>query len=135
MKDEGSIKVKALPSRVVKRLQGWKGTYQRSFVENYLIGTVGVATSTLAASQLLGNSQLLSTISAVCIALLGFYRPDRRHVQFWQAWRTLDAVAMRYEFGLASLEELIDAVRRGEDIIGEIDNQPPNQAHLTAPGT
>lgn len=110
-----------LPSKLVNRLKSWERTHRLYFILHYFIGIVGVLASTLASSKLFWNPQILSIISTVCIAVLAFVRPEREHIRFWQAWKTLDSAVIRYESGLVNLEEVVDALDRGEAGILEFD--------------
>ena len=99
----------------------------------YFLGGVGVATSALAAAFPSETSRYLSVISAVCIALLGFTQPEKKYIKFVRAWRILDIAAMRYRYGIISINSLFDALERGEQSITEFEqeispksNQPPN---------
>ncbi len=103
-----------LPKRLTGRLRSWERTHRLYFILHYLIGIIGVVASSLASTKLLGNPEILSIVASVCIAILAFVRPEREHIRFWQAWKTLDRATVRYECGLASLEEVLDALDHGE---------------------
>jgi len=128
MNDQNSTP-KNFPDEVESRLNCWHKLYRRANVTHYMVGILGVAASALAAAVDIGEaSRLLAAISAVCIAILGFVRPERKFIKFVRAWRTLDAAAMRYRYGKVDLDYLFNAMERGEQIISEFEQELSSKA-------
>ncbi|MFA6086538.1 hypothetical protein [Mucilaginibacter sp.] len=108
----------AIPLFVRKRLRGWFIAFWGFTVCRYLFGIGGVLASTIAAvSADAGIRTYCSVIAAICIAIIGFVKPDdsyRRHVV---AWRYLDAKANLYAYKLISIKELLNAMSEAEQMI------------------
>ena len=113
--------LKDYPDEVKSRLNCWYKLYRRANYSHYIVGIIGVAASALAAIDIGEASRFLAAISAVCIAILGFVKPERKFIKFVRAWRTLDAAAMRYRYGKADLDSLLNAMEQGERYIAEFE--------------
>ncbi len=122
MQDESNSRETKLPSKLADRLKSWERTHRLYFIIHYFVGIIGVLASTLATSNLLGHPRFLSAISAICIAILAFVRPEREHIRFWNAWRILDSAATKYEVGMVGIEKVVEAIDRGEASLLEFDN-------------
>jgi hypothetical protein len=109
------------PVEVKSRLNCWYRLYRRANFVHYSVGIIGVAASALAAVDVGEASRFLAAVSAVCIAILGFVKPERKYIKFVRAWRTLDAAAMRYRYGKSDLNALLDALELGERCITEFE--------------
>lgn len=120
MNDQNST-LKDFPDEIKSRLHCWHKLYRRANVTHYIVGILGVAASALAAVDIGEASWILAAISAVCIAILGFVKPERKFIKFVRAWRTLDAAAMRYRYGKADLDSLLNAMEQGERYIAKFE--------------
>jgi hypothetical protein len=116
------------PEEVKLRLDTWK-VWWRIFVHaHYLLGIIGVLSSTLAASLpkssvIYGTDLNLVTICAVisacCFAIIGFVAPDKRYIGLIRAWRALDVSLARYKRGHITEAQLLDALERCETVATE----------------
>jgi hypothetical protein len=108
----------AVPPFVKKRLDGWFIAFWGFTICRYLFGIGGVLASTIAAVSTNADARTyFSVIAAICIAIIGFVKPDdsyRRHVV---AWRYLDAKVNLYAYRLISIKELLDAMSEAEQMI------------------
>lgn len=112
---------KEYPAEVKSRLTCWYKLYRRANFTHYTVGIIGVTASALAAVDVGEASRFLAAISAVCIAVLGLVKPERKYIKFVRAWRTLDAAAMKYRYGKADLDALLAAMEQGERCITEFE--------------
>jgi hypothetical protein len=121
-----------LMSRIDTRLQTWRNLWVFFLVTYFLLGTASVALSALAASDILEprSRQVLSLIAAVCVAVLGFLRPEARYRNLIRAWRELDLQKSKYLFGGPKTESLLHALGRTERLATE-DEQAPDLASKT----
>jgi hypothetical protein len=108
----------AVPSFVKKRLNGWFIAFWGFTVCRYLFGIGGILSATIAAVSTNADARTyFSVIAAICIAIIGFVKPDdsyRRHVV---AWRYLDAKVNLYTYRLISIKELLNAMSEAEQMI------------------
>jgi hypothetical protein len=116
-----------LPEHVERRLKTWLFYYKIANRMHYLVGIIGVGASSLGGALGQPYSPYLAAIAALCLAVLGFVQPDRKYLKFVRAWRILDVAAGRYQAGLISIEQLYDALERGEQAIGAIEQDHPPQ--------
>jgi len=122
MKNQNSS-LKDFPDEVRSRLNCWHKLYRRANSTHYIVGVLGVAASTLAAVDIGEASQFLAAIAAVCIAILGFIKPERKFIKFVRAWRILDAAAIRYRYGKVDLDDLLKAMDQGERLIAGFEQE------------
>ena len=118
----------AIPPEVELRLNTWK-LWWRVFVHShYLLGIVGVLSSTLAASieknvsipcTSISLVSACAVVSALCFAIIGFVAPDKRYIGLVRAWRALDVALARYRRGYLSEEQLFDVLERCEIVATE----------------
>ena len=120
--------LKDYPDEVKSRLNCWYKLYRRANSTHYIVGIIGVVASALAAVDVGEASRFLAAISAVCIAILSFVKPERKFIKFVRAWRTLDAAAMRYRYGKADLDSLFYAMEQGERCIAEFEQDLSTRA-------
>jgi hypothetical protein len=123
-----NIELAPIPAEVKLRLDTWK-LWWRVFVHaHYLLGIVGVLSSTLAAAlpkdyYLFGGSlsaiSMCAVISACCFAIIGFVSPDKRYIGLIRAWRALDVSLARYRRGFITETQLLDALERCETVATE----------------
>jgi hypothetical protein len=85
----------------------------------YVVGVLGVATAAIAAALGGESARYFAATSGVCTAVLGFVHPERRYLRFIGAWRILDIAVLKFKLGKASVDDLIQAVERGETLITE----------------
>ena len=115
---------RAVPSEVSHFLKAWLWRRRLSIALHNTMGIVGLAASLGASSGLLsGSPQVWAFISALSIAVLAFVNPRREYTKFAKAVRVLDVAILRYRHGIYGIEELVDAVERGEAIIGEVEDR------------
>lgn len=95
---------------------------------HYLFGAVGTIFSITVASQpkILTNIpylfDVLAWIAAICMALITFLMPSRRAKAYVAAWRLLNHAASKYKLSdNGSIDELLDAFKKGEELIGSAD--------------
>ncbi len=130
---------KKVPEEIQERLDQWRGLWSWSAGYHYFVGVVGVTASSLATIDFGIDlvPKLLAAAAAVCLAVLGFVQPDRRYQKFVRAWRTLDPVVLRYKYGEATIDDVFDALQRGESIISEYEQEitlkPPQQTGPKTP--
>jgi len=78
-----------------------------------------LAATIAAVSADAGVKTYCSVTAAICIAIIGFVKPDdsyRRHVV---AWRYLDAKVNLYTYKLISIKELLIAMSEAEQMIDQ----------------
>ena len=101
------------------RLATWGREFTTNIRAHHILGTVGVVASSLAALSI--EAFYVSRISAVAAGMvfgwMGFTKPEQGYVKFVSAWRVLESAATRYRYGLTTLEQLLAAKDRGEEII------------------
>ena len=110
-----------VPEEVEARVNAWYRMFNFASRTHYVVGVLGVACSALAASDVVGASQILAAISAVCIAILGFAQPEKKYLKFVRAWRVLDAAVLKYKYGKIDLDVLLEKLERGEQLITEVE--------------
>ena len=111
------------------RLNTWRRLWVGFVWAYFFLGVIGVVCSTLAASSLLKDPwrALLSLGSAVCLAVIGFLRPEPRYKNLVRAWRDLKAARARYLFEDPKRKPLIDALQKCERIATDDESQPATQ--------
>jgi hypothetical protein len=115
--------LRPLPTDVDKRLTYWHGLWSRSASYHYFFGVISVAASVISTSLEGEYAKVFSIIAAIATSLIGFMHPERRYTKFVRAWRVLDLAAMRYRHGLSDKAALIEAVEKGEALIGEYEEK------------
>ena len=115
-----------VPLEVRARMDSWSALSMSAMYSHYFLGVAGVAAATIAAATGGALGKALAALSAICFAVLGFVQPDRKYLKFLRAWSILDVAALRYRYGEATLSELMDALKCGEQLITEFehDTQP-----------
>ena len=118
----------SIPPEVELRLDTWKFWWRVFVHSHYLLGIIGVLSSTLAASidknatipwSTMSLVSLCAIISAVCFAIMGFVAPDKRYIGLVRAWRALDVSLARYRRGYISEAQLLDVLERCETVATE----------------
>ncbi len=110
------------------RLSTWKRLWVFFLVAYFLLGTSSVALSAMAATKIMERwAPQFSVAAAVCVAVLGFLRPEARYRNLIRAWRELTWEKERYLFGAPGTEPLLSALRRTERLATEDEAQgnPP----------
>jgi len=107
-----------LLAEVDMRLSIWRKFWVGFIWAYFLLGVLGVMFSTIAASTLVPDPwrALLSLGSAVCLAVIGFLRPEARYKNLMRAWRDLADARARYMFDGASQTSLLDRLHDCERI-------------------
>jgi len=126
-----------LEQRVAQRLKSWDRLANIWHFSGVSLSLFGVASglAITAFTQSIGElgTRCLGFLAALSPAVLGALKPVDMGNRYRRAWRVLDDATMRFEPGDdASRGALIDAVRKGEDIIGLVrseaevsDKMPP----------
>ncbi|WP_433766347.1 hypothetical protein [Pseudomonas putida] len=118
----------SIPAEVKMRLDTWKFWWRVFVHAHYLLGIIGVLSSTLAAAlpknyALFGTDlsavSFCAVISACCFAIIGFVSPDKRYIGLIRAWRALDVSLARYRRGHITESQLLDAMERCETVATE----------------
>ena len=96
----------------------------------FLLGVVGVVCSTLAALTLVRDPYraALSVVSALCIAIIGFVRPEVRYKNLVSAWRDLESAKARYLYEDQDRKPLLDALQQCERTATDDESRPSTQA-------
>ena len=79
---------------VSTRLRYWKIAWNTCFILHFSLGSVAVLFSSLAAMT--DAHAWYGVVSAVCVALIGFLRPEARYHNAGRAWRQLDYARDRF---------------------------------------
>ena len=103
------------------RLGIWKKIWIFFIVSHFFLGIIGVVCSSIAASNLFEAPapQYLSLVSALCIAVIGFMRPESRYRSFVRAWRELKAAKDKYLYRTESRDELLRVLHESEKVATE----------------
>lgn len=83
--DEQEKYPRKVPDEIETRVNAWYRMFNFASRTHYVVGVLGVACSALAASNIVGASQILAAISAVCIAILGFAQAEKKYLKFVRA--------------------------------------------------
>jgi hypothetical protein len=115
-----------LPSQVANILDVWDTLFHRWWVYHYLLGIAGLLSSIIvAAGYRLFSQQIISILSllaAICMGLITFLMPSKRARAYVAAWRLLNDACNRYiNDDTFTIKELLDAQKKGEDIISNSD--------------
>jgi len=110
-----------LLERVNVRLRIWNKVWVGCMLLYFSLGATSVALSAFAATSLIGElaRQRCSLVAAVCVALLGFVRPETRFKNVVRAWRRLDAERTRFVTGFGSAEALLTVLEASERDVTE----------------
>lgn len=123
MSTSPEIRKADLIARINVRLSLWSKLWVVFLVAYFLLGTSSVALSALAATDIFEGKtrQACSVVAAVCVALLGFLRPEVRYRNLVRAWRELDVEKTRYVHGEidASTERMLQALARTERVASD----------------
>lgn len=117
-----------LPDEIEQLLLAWDKYFHTWWVVHYVLGIAGTICAITVASQPKFLSAIpylidgFAWISAICIALITFLMPSRRAKAYVSAWRILNDACNRYKMDETySTQELLNAVKKGEDIIASSD--------------
>jgi hypothetical protein len=123
VQEEPTRPIRELPANVQERLTSWKrGRQIIGTTAHNLLGLLGILGSLVALAGLPGVwTKSATIITGFSIAAMTLWNPRREYMKFSKAWRVLDDAALRFKFGRASLDDLFDAMARGEAIIEEAD--------------
>jgi hypothetical protein len=126
--EQAYIEIRHLPKKVAKRCSDWFRHFKFWRRTYFTIGTAGAVVSALAATQLAEKTpygSYLAVLASICFAVLGFTHPERNYFQYVRAWRVLDVACQRYQCeDRFTIEQLIDALEHGEQLISEIEHAP-----------
>lgn len=116
---ESAVDSDILTKRIDIRLNVWNRLWRAFLLAYFVLGTASVALSALAATDVLEGDlrRICSVVAAVCVALIGFLRPEARYKNIVQAWRELDVAKTRFQSGVdSSAERLLRVLARTERI-------------------
>jgi hypothetical protein len=109
-----------------ERLTLWHRYWNLYMWAYYGLGVLGVICSTLAASTLFAYTsapQWFSLISAVCLAIIGFVRPEAKYRNMVRAWTDLKDAKESYLFKTDQRSDLLRALHEGQKIATQDDIQ------------
>ena len=115
-----------IPKSVSARLNGWFITFWGFTICHYLFGIGGVLASTIAAVDS-DASKVAGTIAAVCIAFIGFVKPDEKYRKFVTSWRILDEKVNLYRYGLIEIEDLVSGMALAEKTLDQLEKEIGNK--------
>ena len=122
------METRPLPEEIEQLLTAWYKYFHKWWAVHYFLGIIGTICAITVASQpkfLLDIPYLLDAlawISAICMALITFLMPSRRAKAYVAAWRLLNDACNRFKLDQQfPIQELLDAVKKGEEIIGRSD--------------
>ena len=119
-KDDEKDLLDAINDRL-KRWERWWKIYMWSY---YSLGISGVICSTISATSLDSSlSKPLSVISATCLAVIGFVRPEAKYRNMIRAWGELKSARDVYLFNNERRGELLETLRKCQNIAIEEDIQ------------
>jgi hypothetical protein len=108
---------KVLIERVNVRLRLWRYSWNFFLYIHFLLGTTAVLCSALAAASDT-HKAWASIAAAVCVAVIGFLRPETMYHNSVKGWRKLEYAKNRYVFGIdTSKEKLVSELARCEAIV------------------
>lgn len=118
-----------IPKKITDLHHIWNKAFNRWWVYHYFLSIAGIIASITVASNpkfLSGYYpemlSILAWLSALCMMLITFLMPSRRARAYVAAWRLLYDACSRYELDdTYPIKELIDNVKKGEDIISSSD--------------
>ena len=115
-----------VPLAVKKRLKGWFSTFWIFTICHYLFGIGGVLASTIVAATANSNqndntAKIAGVISAICMAIIGFVKPEEKYRKHVIAWRILDAKVNLYRHGYITLKELIEGMNIAEKTLDQLE--------------
>lgn len=89
-----------------------------------LLGTMAIIFSLLAAAQI-GSiadeyAKIFALIAAISIGLMTGFNLSEKSNNVRNAWRHLSGFVIAYNNGKASEEDVIEAYKKGEDLIGDV---------------
>lgn len=120
-----------IPQEVLDIEKVWSKLFHRWWFYHYLIGILGALSAVTVASnpQILlkvpYSFDVLAWLSAICVSLLTFLEPKKRGRGYVAAWRILHEEIGKYKYSSdpdKNVEHLFETVRKGENIIANLDN-------------
>ena len=106
-----------LVSRVDVRLRMWRISWNVFLWIHFLLGGSAVLFSAIAAASDSGKAWA-SVTAGMCVAVIGFLRPETRYHNAVKGWRELENAKSRYVFGIdPSEKKLIAELARCEAIV------------------
>lgn len=122
------VEIRLVPEKVAERCLDWFRHFKFWRRTYFAIGTAGAIVSALAATQMAQKTPYgayLAVLASICFAVLGFTHPERNYFQYVRAWRVLDVACHRYQCeDRFTIEQLIDALQHGEQLIAEVEHAP-----------
>lgn len=115
---------RTIPKAITEHLNSWKWNWHFANFIHYLVGVIGIFCSSMAAASIGQDYHLPSiagVLSAVCFGILGFVRPRENYDKYVRAWRHLDGVALAYRYGRAGLDDLVQAVKEGNNLMTDFE--------------
>jgi hypothetical protein len=118
-----------IPEKVERRLNGWFTTFWVFTICHYLFGIGGVLASTIVAATAKTDpetARIAGIISAICIAIIGFIKPEEKYRKHVIAWRILDEKVNLYRHGLIEIKDLILGMALAEKTLDQIEREAGN---------
>ena len=112
-----------IPKSVKARLDSWFYTFWGFTICHYLFGIGGILASTIAASTEGNESRVAGIVAAVCIAFIGFVKPDDKYRKNVIAWRILDEKVNQYRYGLIEIKDLIAGMSLAEKTLDQLERE------------
>lgn len=117
-------------ARYKKILGTWFNMYWRFIWAHYIMSGLAVILSVIQTTNLKDYDHLhpvFAAILAVDAGLIALFGAEKKANQAQRAWRILGVELDRFKAGTSSLENVISAYEKGEDIIHEAQPTPNKQ--------
>ncbi|SEQ29353.1 hypothetical protein SAMN03159444_01434 [Pseudomonas sp. NFACC02] len=109
-------------SQIKKALENWYRCFILWAVAHYVLGVSSTICAVIAASNInIATKDILVVYVAVATAVLTFLKAQQKNNAYIIAWRSLNSKRIDYFAGKASLDELTQCYKEGEDMIGKFD--------------
>lgn len=115
----------AVPAAVVKKLAQWRAISRWASAGRFWFGIFGITASALATAIQSPYGRYAAAVSTVCVGVLSIAGFEKVYFRYVRAWRILDGAILRFRYGNATLEFLLQAVERGETIIQQFEEEQP----------
>lgn len=120
------VPLRNLPKEIQRQLRRWEGLFILARSTHLLLGLLNTTAFVIIAGWVgvLAPSIIvaLAATAALCSALQQALRPGSKANKYRKAWIELFHVSNKYKYDLTITEaDLFDAVKRGEDIMGELE--------------
>jgi len=116
-----------IPENIQQQLKDWNmfrkiwWTYHYTLGILAIIATITVATSPKFLQPIPNLIETLAWLAAILVALITFLTPSRRAKGYLAACQTLDHACTQYIKNQLTLQGLLDAEKKGEEMISQSD--------------